>query len=53
MKYSTGPDAYLQLIADAKRALRVPVIASLNGYTPGAGPASRASSRRPAPMRSS
>ena len=35
MKYSTGPDAYLQLIADAKRALRVPVIASLNGYTPG------------------
>jgi len=35
MQYTTGPDAYLQLISDAKRALRVPVIASLNGYTPG------------------
>ena len=35
MKYATGPDSYLQLIAEAKRALRVPVIASLNGYTPG------------------
>jgi dihydroorotate dehydrogenase (fumarate) len=35
MKYSTGPDTYLQLIAEAKRALRVPVIASLNGHTPG------------------
>jgi dihydroorotate dehydrogenase (fumarate) len=28
-------DRYLALIADAKRALKVPVIASLNGYTPG------------------
>jgi dihydroorotate dehydrogenase (fumarate) len=35
MQYSTGPDKYLQLIADAKKALRVPVIASLNGHTPG------------------
>jgi len=35
MKYATGPDTYLQLISDAKRALRVPVIASLNGHTPG------------------
>jgi dihydroorotate dehydrogenase (fumarate) len=35
LQYSTGPDKYLQLIADAKKALRVPVIASLNGYTPG------------------
>jgi dihydroorotate dehydrogenase (fumarate) len=34
-KYNTGPDRYLKLIADAKRALSVPVIASLNGYTPG------------------
>ena len=33
--YRTGPDQYLQLIADAKKALSVPVIASLNGYTPG------------------
>ncbi len=35
LKYSTGPDSYLELIRDAKRELRVPVIASLNGYTPG------------------
>ncbi len=34
-KYNTGPDRYLKLIADAKTALSVPVIASLNGYTPG------------------
>ena len=33
--YRSGPDRYLQLIADAKKALSVPVIASLNGYTPG------------------
>ena len=31
----TGPDRYLKLIGDAKQALSVPVIASLNGYTPG------------------
>jgi len=34
-QYSTGPEKYLQLITDAKKALSVPVIASLNGYTPG------------------
>ena len=33
--YRTGPDQYLKLIEDAKKALSVPVIASLNGYTPG------------------
>jgi len=33
--YRTGPDSYLKLIGDAKRALSVPVIPSLNGYTPG------------------
>jgi dihydroorotate dehydrogenase (fumarate) len=33
--YSTGTDRYLALISDAKKALKVPVIASLNGYTPG------------------
>lgn len=33
--YRTGPDQYLQLITHAKQALSVPVIASLNGYTPG------------------
>jgi dihydroorotate dehydrogenase (fumarate) len=35
LNYSTGPDAYLELIAQAKRELSVPVIASLNGHTPG------------------
>jgi len=35
LKYSTGPDSYLELIREAKRDLRVPVIASLNGYTSG------------------
>jgi dihydroorotate dehydrogenase (fumarate) len=33
--YSTGPDKYLELISDAKKALSVPVIPSLNGHTPG------------------
>ncbi|HET9024486.1 MAG TPA: dihydroorotate dehydrogenase-like protein [Burkholderiaceae bacterium] len=33
--FGTGPERYLSLIADAKTALKVPVIASLNGYTPG------------------
>jgi dihydroorotate dehydrogenase (fumarate) len=32
---ASSSDRYLALIADAKRALRVPVIASLNGFTPG------------------
>ncbi len=31
----TGPDRYLKLVEEAKQALSVPVIASLNGYTPG------------------
>lgn len=31
----TGPDRYLNLITEAKRSLSVPVIASLNGHTPG------------------
>ena len=33
--YNTGPDSYLKLIGDAKRALTIPVIPSLNGYSPG------------------
>jgi dihydroorotate dehydrogenase (fumarate) len=33
--YNTGPDTYLKLIGEAKRALAVPIIPSLNGYTPG------------------
>jgi dihydroorotate dehydrogenase (fumarate) len=33
--YNTGPDAYLETIRRAKRALGIPVIASLNGHTSG------------------
>jgi len=33
--WRTGPEQYLELLAGAKRVLRVPVIASLNGHTPG------------------
>jgi len=33
--YNTGPDNYLKLIGAAKRSLAVPVIPSLNGFTPG------------------
>jgi len=33
--YKTGPDNYLKMIGEAKRALSVPVIPSLNGHTPG------------------
>jgi dihydroorotate dehydrogenase (fumarate) len=33
--YNTGPWSYLDHITQAKRALSVPVIASLNGVTPG------------------
>ncbi len=34
-QYNSGQDRYLALIGDAKKALGVPVIASLNGHTPG------------------
>lgn len=34
-EYITGPDRYLELIANAKRAMGIPVIASLNGTSPG------------------
>ena len=33
--YNTGPDAYLEHLAATKAALSIPVIASLNGVTPG------------------
>ncbi len=33
--YNTGPDAYLRLVEDAKRELRIPIIGSLNGSTRG------------------
>lgn len=33
--YDVGPDSYLELVRRAKEALGIPVIASLNGTTPG------------------
>jgi dihydroorotate dehydrogenase (fumarate) len=33
--YNVGPDAYLELVASAKKALGIPVIASLNGVSRG------------------
>lgn len=34
-RYNTGPDAYLNLIRKAKRDVRAPIVASLNGVSPG------------------
>ncbi len=33
--YNLGPDGYLELIRRAKQAVSIPIIASLNGITPG------------------
>lgn len=33
--YNAGPDAYIELLVEAKRRLTVPVIASLNGHSEG------------------
>jgi dihydroorotate dehydrogenase (fumarate) len=33
--YNLGPDGYLELIRRAKKSVSIPVIASLNGVTPG------------------
>jgi dihydroorotate dehydrogenase (fumarate) len=33
--YKLGPDDYLEYIAKAKKAVHIPIIASLNGVTPG------------------
>ena len=50
--YGAGPAAYLSLVAQAKQALSVPVIASLNGVSRGgwvryAGPTGAGRGRRP------
>jgi dihydroorotate dehydrogenase (fumarate) len=34
-RYNTGPDGYLEHVRKAKESLGIPVIASLNGTTPG------------------
>jgi dihydroorotate dehydrogenase (fumarate) len=33
--YNMGPDGYLELIQNAKRRVRIPIVGSLNGSTPG------------------
>jgi dihydroorotate dehydrogenase (fumarate) len=33
--YNLGPEGYLKLLQEAKESVRIPVIASLNGVTPG------------------
>ena len=33
--YNTGPDSYLDRIRAAKQAVNIPIIASLNGHSPG------------------
>ncbi|MHC4547368.1 MAG: dihydroorotate dehydrogenase-like protein [Planctomycetota bacterium] len=33
--YGTGPDRFLRLVGEAKRALEIPVIGSLEGHSPG------------------
>ncbi|HYL69005.1 MAG TPA: dihydroorotate dehydrogenase-like protein, partial [Candidatus Limnocylindria bacterium] len=35
MTYNLGPDGYLNLIRNAKASVRVPIIASVNGVSPG------------------
>ena len=37
-RYNTGPERYLDLVRTAKAELDVPIIASVNGSTPGDGP---------------
>ena len=34
-KYNVGPDDYLELVARLKKAVSIPVIGSLNGFTTG------------------
>ena len=34
-EYDVGPESYLELIQEAKKAVDIPVIASLNGISPG------------------
>ena len=51
--FRVGPDAYLHQIAEAKRGVKIPIIASLNCTTLGDGSVTRARSRKLAPTRSS
>ena len=51
--YGAGPAAYLSLVTQAKAALSVPVIASLNGVSRAAGSAMPAGWRGPGPTPSS
>ena len=51
--YNTGPWSYLDHLESAKRALSVPVIASLNGITPGGWVGTPSACATPAPTPSS
>jgi hypothetical protein len=51
-EYRTGPHEYLDLIKKARESVSVPIIASLNGVTARAGPATRVWLSRQAPVRS-
>jgi dihydroorotate dehydrogenase (fumarate) len=46
--YNTGPSSYLELIEQAKQAVAIPVIASLNGTTRAAGSGTPGACRTPA-----
>ncbi len=35
MQYNQGPAAYLRYVEHAKQAVKLPIIASLNGHAPG------------------
>jgi hypothetical protein len=49
--YHTGPRTYLDHVQQARRAVDIPVIASLNGISETVGPTMHGCSRRPAPAR--
>ena len=46
---TVGPETYLEEIAAAKQAVSIPIIASLNGSSPGDGPSTGKKSSRPVP----
>jgi dihydroorotate dehydrogenase (fumarate) len=49
--YHTGPRTYLDHVQQARCAVDIPVIASLNGISETVGPTMHGCSRRPAPAR--
>jgi dihydroorotate dehydrogenase (fumarate) len=49
--FHLGPEEYLKHIAQAKKSVRIPIIASLNGSSTGGWTPTRNKSSRPAPTR--